>query len=61
MVKNMLANAGDARDTGSIPGSGRSGRGGGMATCSSLLAWRIPWTAELGGLQSMGLQRVRHE
>ena len=26
----------------------------GMATCSSVLAWRIPWTGELGGLQSMG-------
>ena len=28
----------------------------GMATCSSVLAWRIPWTEEPGGLQSMGLQ-----
>ena len=26
----------------------------GMATCSSVLAWRIPWTGELGGLQPMG-------
>ena len=32
----------------------------GMATQSSILAWRIPWTEEPGGLQSMGLQRVRH-
>ena len=32
----------------------------GMATHSSVLAWRIPWTEEPGGLQSMGLQRVRH-
>ena len=32
-----------------------------MATHSSILAWRIPWTEEPGGLQSMGLQRVRHE
>ena len=31
----------------------------GMATHSSILAWEIPWTEELGGLQSMGLQRVR--
>ena len=31
-----------------------------MATNSSILAWRIPWTEEPGGLQSMGLQRVRH-
>ena len=33
----------------------------GMATHSSLLAWRIPWMAEPGGLQSMGLCRVRHD
>ena len=32
-----------------------------MATHSSILAWKIPWTEEPGGLQSMGLQRVRHE
>ena len=31
-----------------------------MATHSSILAWKIPWTEEPGGLQSMGLQRVRH-
>ena len=30
----------------------------GMATYSSILAWRIPWTEELGRLQSIGLQRV---
>ena len=33
----------------------------GMATHSSILAWRIPWTEELGRLQSMGSQRVGHE
>ena len=33
----------------------------GMATHSSLLAWRIPWTEEPGGLQPLGLQRVRHD
>ena len=32
----------------------------GMATHPSILAWRIPWTEEPGGLQSMGSQRVRH-
>ena len=32
-----------------------------MATCSSILAWKSPWTGEPGGLQSMGLQRVRHD
>ena len=30
-----------------------------MSTRSSILAWRIPWTEEPGGLQSMGLQKVR--
>ena len=33
----------------------------GMATYSSMLAWRIPWTEEPGGLQSMGSQRVRYD
>ena len=33
----------------------------GMATHSSILAWRIPWTEEPGGLQSMGLQRLGHD
>ena len=32
-----------------------------MATHSSILAWRIPWTQEPSGLQSMGLQRVRYD
>ena len=31
-----------------------------MATHSSILAWEIPWTEKPGGLQSMGLQRARH-
>ena len=33
----------------------------GMATHTSILAWRIPWREEPGGLQSMGLQRVGHD
>ena len=33
----------------------------GMATYSSILAWRIPWTGHAGGLQSMESQRVRHD
>ena len=33
----------------------------GMATHSSILAWRIPWTEEPGRLQSMGSQRVKHD
>ena len=32
-----------------------------IATCSSILAWKIPRTEEPGGLQSMGLQRVGHD
>ena len=32
-----------------------------MATCSSTLAWKIPWTEERGRLQSMGSQRVGHD
>ena len=42
-----------------ITGSGRSPENE-MATHSSILDWRIPWTEEPGGLQSMGLQRVGH-
>ena len=33
----------------------------GMAIHSSILVWRIPWTEEPGGLQSIGTQRVRHD
>jgi len=33
----------------------------GMATHSSILAWRIPWTEEPGGLQPIELQRIRHD
>ena len=50
VVKNLPVNAGDTRDAGLIPGSGRT-PGGGNATCSSILAWEIPWTEEPGGLQ----------
>ena len=60
VVKNPPANAGDVRDSGSITGSGRS-PGGGHETHSSILTWRIPWTEESGGLQSIGSQRVRHD
>ena len=44
---------------GLIPGSGRSPEKE-MAANSTVLAWRISWTEEPGGLQSMGLQRVGH-
>ena len=55
MVKNLLANAGAARDVGSIP-RWEDPLEEGMATHSSTLAWRIPWTEEPGGLQPMGSQ-----
>ena len=60
VVKNLCANAGDTRDVGSVPESGRSLQEE-MATHSSILAWRIPWTEEPGRLQFMGWQRVRHD
>ena len=55
--KDSACNAGDPS---SIPGLGRSpGEGNGNPLC--IIAWRIPWTEEPGMLQSMGLQRVRHD
>ena len=60
LAKNLPANAGDVGDSGSIPGLGRPLEEG-MATHSSILAWRIPWTEEPGGLQSIALQRVGHD
>ena len=54
--KETAYNAGDPS---SIPGLGRPpGEGNGNPLC--ILAWIIPWTEEPGMLQSMGLQRVRH-
>ena len=50
----------NAKDQGLTPGLGRS-PGEGMATRCSILAWRIPWTEESGGLQSMESQRVGHD
>ena len=49
----------DTGDLALIPGKGRPLEKG-MTTHSSILAWRIPWTEGPGGLQSMGLQRVKH-
>ena len=57
VVKNLPASAGDTAELGLILGSGTSMEEG-MATHSSVLAWRIPWTEEPDGLQSMGSQRV---
>ena len=72
VIKNLFANTGGIRDADSVPELGRSLKQE-MATHSSILAWRIPWTEEFhgqvvyilyhqatetGGLQSMGLQRL---
>ena len=75
VVKNPPVNAGDARDAGSIPGSRRSPRVGNgnpvqysffffftLQYCigSSILAWKVPWREESGGLQSMWSHRAGH-
>ena len=59
VVRNLPANTGHSRDMGLIPGLGRFpwGRNGTLLQHSS---WKIPWTEEPGGLQSMGLPRVGH-
>ena len=58
------ASACNVGDLGTIPGSGRSLSREDplkeLATDSSILAWKIPWTEEPGGLQSMGSQRAGH-
>ena len=59
MVKNLPANAGHKRDASSIPGSGRF-HGEVHGKHSSILAWRIPWREETGGLQSMVSQKAGH-
>ena len=55
MVKNLPANATQFRSLGQDPLEKE------MATRASFHTWRIPWTEEPGGLQSLGLQRVRHD
>ena len=55
-VKKPNANAGDTGDTGSIPGSGRSPRGG-NAIHFSILAWENPWKEKPHRLQSMGVAK----
>ena len=57
MVKNLPANAGDARDAGLVPGLGKSSEEE-IANYSSILSWEILWTEEPGGLQSLRSQRV---
>ena len=61
-VKNLPANAGDAGEAGSVPELRRSpGAGNGNPLLGKIFTWEIPWTEEPGGLQSMVLQRVRHD
>ena len=60
VIKNPLANSGDARDKLQSLGWDDPLEEG-MATHSSILAWRIPWTEKPGRLQSMGSQRVGHD
>ena len=60
LVKNPPANTVAAGNRCLIPVSGRSPEKE-METHSSILAWKIPWTEEPGGLQSMGLWRVRSD
>ena len=56
-VKNLPAKTGDIGDSGLILGWGRS-PGGGNGNQLQYSAWKIPWTEELGGLQSMGSQML---
>ena len=57
VVKNVPVNAGYIRDKDSIPGSARSPEGG-HGNPLHIFAWRIPWTEDLGGLQSIRSQRI---
>ena len=59
VVKNLPANAGDARDIRSLGQEDPLEEE--MATHSSILAWKIPWTEEPSRLQFMGQQRVGHD
>ena len=59
VVKNLPARARGARDSGSIPEPGQSPEEE-IALYSSILAWKISWVEETGGLQSMKSERVRH-
>ena len=56
MIKNLPA----MQETHVLSLGGEDPLEKGMATHSSILGWRIPWTEEPGGLQSMGLQRAGH-
>ena len=51
----------ETRGEGLIPGLARSSEEEEMTVHLTILAWKIPWTEEAGGLQSTGLQRVGHD
>ena len=57
VVNNLPVSAGDERDLSLIPGS-EDPLEKGLATHSSILAWRIPWTEEWWAIQSMGSEKV---
>ena len=60
VVKNLHTSVGDIETQ--VRSLGQDDRlEEGMTTHSSIVAWRIPWTKQSGGLQSMGSQRVRHD
>ena len=62
LVKKPLASTGDTRDSGSSRSLGwEDPLEEKMATHSSILAWRVPWTEESGGLWSLASQRVRND
>ena len=61
MVKNLSTNAGNVRDMGSVPGLGRSPRGGNDNPLQYSCLENPMDREEPGGLQSMGSQRVRHD
>ena len=58
MIKNLPADIGDTKDAGLILGLGRSHRAD--PTHSNILAWKISWTEEPGGLQFIGLDMTEH-
>ena len=60
MLKNLPANARDLRKMWVRSLGQEDSLEEGMATHSSIIAWRISWAEEVGGLYSIGLQRVRH-
>ena len=59
VVKNLPANAGEVMWVRSL--GEEYPQEDGMATHSSILSWRIPWTEETGGLQSIRLQKAGHD